>query len=121
MDNNNPIQNPNFPDPLQAGIPNPTVPPTPAPGSPVIPSQPGQNNNSKTFLAVGAFALIILIIIGTFVFLASRKVNDQKAALTKQEEQLTSLAKDLENELNLLDLGDIEADLAEVDTDLKGL
>lgn len=121
MDNNNPIQNPSFPDPLQAGFPNPTVPPTPAQESPANLSQPEPKDNSKIFLIIGAFALIILIIVGFFVLLASRKNADQKAAQIQQVEQLTSLNQELEAELNSIDLGDIDADLAEVDADLKDL
>ena len=126
MDNNNPLT----PSPADNPAPTP-VAPVATPSTPIQPpAQPVNSpqsaassviasssskgsNTTKIMMILGILVLVIVAIGGGYLYMTSQN----KPAETQVEQNYD----DLESEADSVDIGNVESDFAEVDTDLQSL
>jgi len=115
------------PPPVVDTTPTPVAP---APAVPVPPATPatatavpvaGGNNSKKIIMIAGAVLLVLLLIIGGVVFFLTVSPSEQAVSNPPQNAVAPETPSQLLEEAESVDLGEIDSDLKDVDTDLNSL
>lgn len=108
----NPVpQNIGMSNTAAAGMP----PVTPQP----VPSSSGGGSKKMLFIIIFAFLIVGgLLALGIFMYMRAQQTNPE---LQQVSDGISESFKALEQDLSTLDLGTVEADFEEVDSDLKQL
>lgn len=112
--------------PMQAQIPQPsqTWPQPQMPQQPVVqPSEPVKNSSMKnTFLLIIVLILAVILLLTVYLSLANKQSNiTPNAQIYPAITTIPTPTQTEGQELDSIDVGDIDADLKEIDTDIQGL
>jgi hypothetical protein len=101
-----------------AAVPAPPATPATATAVPVG----GTNNSKKIIMIAGAVLLVLLLIIGGVVFFLTVSPSEQAVSNPPQSEAtVPETPSQLLEEAQGVDLGEVDGDLKDVDTDLNSL
>jgi len=122
-------------DPTPPSTPEAAVVPPATPTAPMLDAQasvvaptvaatvtePGKGNSKKMIMIFGAVLLVLLLVIGGVVFFLTVSPSKQAVSNPQTSEAAPQSPTQLLDEAEALDLGEVDSEFKEIDTDLNTL
>lgn len=137
------VSNPTPPSTPEAALVPPLVPSVPmpdaqasavapTPGTPIVtsgtpqvvagtPSVPGKGNSKKMIMIFGAVLLVLLLVIGGVIFFLTISPSKQAVSSPPTGEAVPTSPTQLLDEAESLDLGEVDSEFKDIDSDLNTL